>query len=369
MRYGGALSIQLIEEMVGSGFLKGVLGSNIRPGSVDLQITGEVWRVKGAFLPSFDESVLSAIKRVGGTKLSGSKIILEKGCCYALPLNEKIEHFPDGVYAYCNPKSSSGRVDIHVRLMVNSFSRYDAVGKNYSGEMWLLVVPKTFPVIVSSGLTLNQMRFFNQDTRLDEMRLEMQFNHNGGLLFNNQGDQIKYREVLHSDNDGSILLSLGLDFLEPGFEAIETGEPIDLSLKGHYDPKYFFRRICVTDNSLALRAGTFYILSTKECVRVPSSLACEMRPMDERSGDLRSHYAGFIDPGWGINEDGYGRGRTLTLEVRSFDNGLIIQDGQPIAKIRYEKMIEVPREHYDQMSPTYGVQSGPKLGKYFFEWK
>ena len=100
-------------------------------------------------------------------------------------------------------------------------------------------------------------------------------------------------------------------------------------------------------------------------MRVSESLACEMRPMDERSGDLRSHYAGFVDPGWGVGSDNDGRGRPLTLEVRSFDNGLIICDGQPISKIRLEKMLETPKKHYDQMNPTYGQQSGPKLGKYF----
>lgn len=370
MQRYGALPSQLIKELVQNGFVKGVTEeSNIRPGSLDPSITGEVFRVNGVFLPAYNETVKDAIKRVGGIQLKGEKILLEKGCVYALRLNETIDHFPANIYAYCNPKSSSGRVDAHVRLLVDKLSRYDAIESGYSGPMWLLVVPKTFPIIVSPGLTLNQIRFCNSDTRLDELSLEVKFNANGGLLFDHEGQEMHYKKIHHTDKDGSILLTLGLHFPSAGFEAVENGEPIDLSLRKHYDPKYFFREVIVSNNSLVLRAGTFYILSTKESVRVPANLACEMRPMDERSGDLRSHYAGFIDPGWGVGADNHGRGRPLTLEVRSFDNGIIVRDGQPIAKIRYERMLENPTQHYDEMDPTYGSQNGPKLGKYFSEWK
>jgi dCTP deaminase len=257
-------------------------------------------------------------------------------------------------------------VDVHVRLLIDKLPRYDAVGKRYAGPLWLLVIPKSFSVVVSPGLSLNQMRFFDHDTRFDELYLEMMFEAHGGLLFSTQGERVRYGDLKQSDGDGSILLSLGLDFPRPGFLAEETAEPIDLALKGHHDPRRFFREIEVRDNSLALKLGSFYILSTGEYVRVPPEFACEMRPMDERSGDLRSHYAGFIDPGWGV---GGGAGRPLTLEVRSFDTALVVRHGQPIAKIRYECVTEPPEEHYDEMAPTYGSQIGPVLAKYFSEWK
>lgn len=181
---------------------------------------------------------------------------------------------------------------------------------------------------------------------------------------------MKYKDIVHSDRDGSILLTLGLEGFEfPGWEAVDNGVAIDLAKRYHYNPKEFFRPIVLFNHSITLREGAFYILSTKEYVRVASCFACEMRPMDDRAGDLRSHYAGFVDPGWGCGEDDRGRGRPLTLEVRSFEKNLIIRDGQPISKIRYERMYELPEKHYDQMSPTYGGQSGPKLGKYFKDWK
>ncbi len=365
----GALPDMRIRELIENGFITGAQEENVRPASLDLSITGEVFRVRGAFLPGFNETVEEAIKRVGGVALKGEKILLERNCSYALSLNERVTGLPEGVYAYCNPKSSSGRVDMHVRLMVDKSSRYDSVEKGYRGPLWLLVVPKTFPVIVSPNLTLNQLRFFNHDTRLDEFDLEMKFISSGGLLFEPDGKKMGFKDRRHSDRDGSVLLTLGLHFKHPGFKGLTNGEPLDLKLIRHYDPRYFFEEVQVFEQSLVLQEEMFYILSTREFVRVPASLTCEMVPMDERSGDLRSHYAGFIDPGWGVGADGKEHGRPLTLEVRSFDNRIVIQDGQPIAKIRHELMQAMPTGHYDQSAPTYGLQAGPKLGKQFADWK
>lgn len=367
MEYGGALSGEQIFELISANFLIGSPES-VRCGSIDLTVSEEVYRVTGAFLPQFGESVQDAIKRMGGSKILPSST-LERGCCYVFRLNESVRSLPKKVYGYCNPKSSSGRVDIHVRMLANGVSRYDAVPVGYSGDLWVLVIPKTFPVIIHSGMALNQLRLFNQDTRFDELRLEMQFSKDGGLVNHRSGEQILYRDIRHSDSDGSIILSLGLGYDQPGFEAIENGEPIDLGQINHYDPRRFFRPVLVHNNSLTLHAGSFYILSTREFVRVHPYLACEMVPMDERSGDLRSHYAGFIDPGWGIGPEGKALGRPLTLEVRSFDTDLSVCDGQPIAKIRYEKMKEAPAQHYDLMNSNYGNQTGPKFGKFFKEWK
>lgn len=370
MKYGGALPSQEIESMISAGFISGVEDkSGIRPGSLDpvLSCSGfhDVYRVNGSFLPQADETVLTAIRRAGGTPLHGEKILLEVDCCYVFALYQKIVKLPDEVYSFANPKSSSGRVDLHVRLLVDYTPRFDFIPKGYTGPLWLLMTPRTFPVIVSGGISLNQLRFFNQDTRFDEFRLETNFS---GLLFNHNGQPIPYENRHRFERDGSILLSLGLQFEYPGFEASKTREPIDLSLKNHYDPHRYFRPIITDDHQLTLKSDTFYILSSAEYVRVPAHLACEMRPMDDRSGEFRSHYAGFIDPGWGVGPDGRGCGRTLTLEVRSFDSGLIIKHGQPIAKIRFERMRESPTAHYDEMNPTYGEQLGPKLGKYFKSW-
>jgi len=367
MRNGGALPMQDIEGLLNGEFLGNALHSNIRPGSLDLVPTDEFYRVQGSFLPSCDETVFDALKRVGARRIDPSSI-LEQGACYVCRLTESVlKKLPTGVYAYANPKSSSGRVDVHVRMLVDKVSRYDSIPKRYVGHLWLLILPKTFSIVAPVGVSLNQIRFFNQDTRLDQLRLETAFEQNGGLLCHSNGELIRFKDVRHSDEDGSVILTLGLNFEVPGYEAVPTGAVIDLSKEKAYDPKEFFRRIVPADY-LVLVSNTFYILSTGEYVRVPAKFACEMAPMDEKSGELRSHYAGFIDPGWGIGEDGHARGRPLTLEVRSFDTSIIIRNGQPIAKVRYERMVENPTRHYDEMQPNYGTQSGPQLSKHFKPW-
>ncbi|HEY4489681.1 MAG TPA: 2'-deoxycytidine 5'-triphosphate deaminase [Candidatus Paceibacterota bacterium] len=364
----GALPMQKISSLIDGGFIINALNSNIQSGSLDLTLSSEGYRVRGAFLPAYDETVRDALKRVGAQRLH-DKAILENGSCYVYLLKEHIQQLPTGVYSYSNPKSSSGRLDIHVRLLADRVSRYDKIPELYSGPLWVMISPKKLPVVVAEGITLLQARFFNGDTRFSNIDLELNFGANGGLLFDQNGNRIGFRDQRHSDADGSVILTLGLNFDVPGFEVVETGEPIEMWRKDYYDPEYFFRTVIVSNNAISLSAHEFYILSSREFVRVPENFACEMVPMDEKSGELRSHYAGFIDPGWGIGRDGSTLGRPLTLEVRSFDSGLIIQDGQPITKIRYEKMTEIPELHYDEHAPTYALQYGPKLSKHFKEWR
>jgi dCTP deaminase len=150
-----------------------------------------------------------------------------------------------------------------------------------------------------------------------------------------------------------------------GYECIATPDQvIDVANVAGYAGSDFFRPIEITDGALRLKRDKFYILSGAERVRIPPTLASEMMPMDERSGDFRSHYAGFLDPGWGWGTDGEGKGRPFTLEVRPFED-LVVRKGQPIAKIRFERMAEEPSFHYDTKVSNYLTQSGPKLGKQF----
>lgn len=369
MQYKGVLSDSLLRELVSTGeFITGSNNQNIRVGSIDLSLSGEAYRVSGAFLPSKGEKVKDALIRVGCDNHDISNI-LERNCSYVFRLNENIKELPDRIYGYCNPKSSSGRVDIHVRTLVDGVSRYDVVPEGYKGPIYVIVSPKSFPVKFYENLSLNQLRLFNGDTRFDELRLSMRFDQNGGLLCKKNGEVIKYNDIVHSDKDGSVILTLGLDFNIPGFEALDTNEIIDFSKIAYYDPRHFFREVNVHRSSILLSPNRFYILSSDESVRVPVDFACEMRPMDERSGEFRSHYAGYIDSGWGIGTDGNAKGRPLTLEVRSQDSNLVVCHGQPVAKVRFERMVQLPQKHYDQMNSNYTNQDGPRFAKFFKNWK
>jgi len=367
----GALPIQDIFQMMEAGMIKNAQKENVNPASLDLSISDEFYRIEGIFQPRAGESVDDLLHTVRFLP-HNLRSPLERGFTYIARLKEKFD-LPKNVYGYCNPKSSTGRNDIHVRVIANAVPRYDAVTpKGYNGDLWLAIIPRSFSVLLNEGDTLSQVRFFNQDTRFDELGLEIGMERLG-LLWDKKGNLIHYEDLKVSDKDGAPILSIDLEgWRVPG----ETGDIVGWECRGlnkifefskrDYVPREFFEPLRKReDGYIHLKQGGFYILSTAECVRVHPELACEMASMDERSGEFRSHYAGFIDPGWGYGANGEGKGRPLTLEVRPFED-LIIRDRQPIAKIKFEHMREIPEVLYDAKGTShYVTQVGPLLSKHF----
>lgn len=359
----GALPHQTIMKMIRAGFITGAIEDNVRPASLDLSVSNEIYKVEGIFQPRIGETVRAVLKKIKKEKFSLDKPLLPEQM-YIARLNEKLS-LPGSVYAYCNPKSTSGRVDVHVRLIADGVPRYDAINPGgFSGELWVSIVPKTFPIKLYEGISLNQLRFFNSDTRFNDLETEIAMKQYDLIWSAKNSKPHTFEELKINDRDGSIILTLMLQGDNLGYEGIVSREVLDLSKICHFDSKKFFKKIKSRNGHVYLKKGAFYILSTNEAVRVPPELACEMVPMDERSGEFRSHYAGFIDPGWGWGKKGEGKGRQLTLEVRPFED-LIVRHGQPIAKIKFERITEIPDLVYDMTSSNYVKQSGPKLAKHF----
>jgi len=174
-----------------------------------------------------------------------------------------------------------------------------------------------------------------------------------------------YEELLTHDQDGALILTALLDEGLAGYECIAKRDVVlDVAKVGGYAKDDFFTPIEPIDGMLELQSDRFYILSGAERIRIPPEFASEMVPMDERSGDFRSHYAGFLDPGWGWGEAGEGHGRPFTLEVRPFED-IVVRKGQPVAKIKFERMVDTPDIIYDTKVSNYVTQTGPKLGKQF----
>lgn len=357
----GALPSQALRSLLKEGTIKGADESQISPSSLDLTISDEVYRVERLFLPDGNETVRSLLKGIGATK-HDLNAPMERGVSYLAKLNETVE-LPKDMYGFCNPKSSTGRNDIHVRIVADGVSRYDVISKGWKGELWLALTPRSYPVIAPEGFSFSQLRLFTGDMRLSEEEIQDCFK-NDPLLYTMDNRAIPYDDMKVHNSDGSVTLTIDLQSDIIGYECFEPGAVLDLGKMKHYDLSDFFTPLYKSD-SLVLREGHFYILSSLEKVRVPSHLALEMKPMDERYGDFRSHYAGFIDPGWGWGKKGEGTGRTLTLEVRPFEN-LEVRHGQAIARVQYERVTEVPDLLYDARGDAnYTVQHGPKLAKQF----
>jgi dCTP deaminase len=366
----GAFPAQTLHELREGGFLK-IHENQIKPASFDTVISDEIYHLpKGVFQVPRGQEILSFAKNYNLIAKHGMEDPLLVNEAYLVKVADSVTLMSD-VYGYANPKSSSGRLDLHCRLLADGVGAYDTLPKNWAGNLWILVEPKSFPILLKPGESLNQIRLFNGDARLS--RAELEFNLGEGLLWQHpiatglKRKCIMPQDLIPQDYDfDSLLLSIGLSGEDIGWVAKQSNSmlPIDISKIGHYLWSDYFEKLEKNPQKiLSLDSGRFYILTTSEHVRVPENMACEMRPMDDRLGDYKAHYAGFIDPGWGCSDNGYS-GRPLTLEVRPFEK-MIVSDLQPIARIKYEYLTEYASIQYDQMESNYKIQNGPKLAKQF----
>ncbi len=361
----GALPDHKLAALIDSGCINGVNATHISPASLDLTTSDELYEIEGLILPAVGERIADLRGLMGAQSVTLTEP-LRPGRLYLARLNESL-YLPSQVYGYCNPKSSTGRLDMHVRVLADGVPRYDSITpKGYEGELWVAIAPKSFSVQLHEGTPLTQLRLFTGDTRFSELDLELALR--DGLVWHPSDDRtLGYQEIVTNDQDGAVVLTALIAGGLSGYECIASPDQVvDVAQLGQYDSADFFKPLITEGGALRLKRDRFYILSGAERIKIPPTLASEMVPMDERSGDFRSHYAGFLDPGWGWGEDGAGKGRPFTLEVRPFED-LVVRPGQPIAKIRFERLLEPPTEHYDSVgtSHNYQQQSGPKLGKQF----
>ena len=360
---GGALPAQTLRALIAGGFITGATESNVSPASLDLALSTELYQISGLVLPRTGEVVRDLLVYMGAQPHPIDQPLV-CGSLYLARLNEVLS-LPHEVYGYCNPKSSTGRLDMHVRVLADGVPRFDSVTpRGYAGSLWVAIHPKSFGILLHPETALTQLRLFTQDTRFNELDLEIEMKH--GLVWHpNEDRALRYDELVTNDQDGSVVLTALVGPTVCGYHCVaDPKQVVDVSRIGEYDSKEFFAEVRAEDGALRLERDHFYILSGAERVRIPPSIASEMVPMDERSGDFRSHYAGFLDPGWGFGADGTGAGRPFTLEVRPFED-LVVRPGQPIAKIRFERMLEEPDIHYDNKISHYLEQRGAKLGKQF----
>lgn len=355
----GVLPKQLLRELCESGYITGVGEQYLNPASIDLPLSKEAYRLESIFLPQNGEKVRDLLSLVGATPHD-----LRNPCEVGVPYLIRVEgtwKLPSVVYGYVNPKSSTGRIGFFCRTVADGVDMYEAlVGPGWSGELWMLVRPDYFPVLVRPGLALSQLRLFDGKSFLDELRIELAIV-NFGLLFKKDCEKLSPQEERrHAD---SFLLTLHVGE-EMGWECHGTRKILDMSKVGFYDPLDFFKPIRVTNGTYILRKGGFYILTTRERVMVPPHLSAELRAIDPRLGEFRSHAAGYIDPGWGFGEKGEVCGRPITLEVIPQED-MLVRDGQTVARIRYEHMKEISETLYDAAASNYTDQLAARLSKHF----
>ncbi len=338
--------------------------TQVQPASIDCTLGSRVYRVTSSFLPKANEKIADILKTktLYDFELSSGSI-LEPNASYIIPLQETVK-IPQGYQAYSNPKSSIGRVDLFVRLLVDGHSQFDVIPEGYSGPLYLEVIPLTFVVAVAPGIALNQIRFRKTDTKFlgnEDLRTLHQ---RSGLLFDLDGKKIN-EPVIH---DNSLFLTVDLQNREIiGFRAKHNAtDVLDLTKKNFYDVEQFWEPIKRPANGeFVLVPGDFYLLGSNERIAVPPDYSAEMASYDPQSGELRAHYAGFFDSGFGFESGGGIGGTTAVLEVRAHNVPFRLTHGQVICRFIYEKMSERPSQIYGSSLKSNYTGNAPKLPKFF----
>ncbi|MBB3935884.1 2'-deoxycytidine 5'-triphosphate deaminase [Aureimonas phyllosphaerae] len=329
----------------------------IQPASLDLRLGAKAYRVRASFLPGRGNPVEAKLSRLSMHEidLSGGAV-LETGCVYIVPLQEALD-LPPEIRAATNPKSSTGRLDIFTRVLSDGAQEFDKIPAGYRGPLFLEISPRTFPIVVRPGSRLTQIRFRTGDAQLLEAELSA----------------LHETERLTSATDanisgGGIALSIDLAGDQTGLVGyrgkrhtgvVDVDRRAALSMLDYWEP---IRRGAVGE--LVLDPDEFYILVSKEAVHVPPAFAAEMTPFDPLVGEFRVHYAGFFDPGFGHSRAG-GSGSRAVLEVRSHDVPFILEDGQIVGRLVYERMASLPDRLYGaDLKSNYQAQ-GLKLSKHF----
>ncbi len=329
----------------------------IQPASLDLRLGEVAYRVRASFLPG---PRITVAKRIDELKLHEISLadgaVLETGCVYIVPLIESLA-LPEDVAAAANPKSSTGRLDVFTRVIADETRGFDRVEAGYHGPLYAEISPRTFPVLVREGSRLSQIRFRRGNALLNAEALRA----------------LHQRErLVNADNaDVSEGIAVGVDLsgLGPGglvgYRAKRHTGLIDVERRAGYAIADFWEPMTARpDRSLILDPNEFYILASKEAVQVPPDFAAEMVPFDPLVGEFRVHYAGFFDPGFGYEGAG-GSGSRAVLEVRSREVPFILEHGQIVGRLVYEKMLARPGKLYGEgIGSNYQAQS-LKLSKHF----
>jgi len=335
----GILPQQAIETLISAGhIIAPSIGGDgqptqLQPASLDLRLGHTAYRLRASFLPGEGKTVMDCLPDVHMHEIDLSAgAVLETGCVYLVPLQEALK-LPANLSAVANPKSSTGRLDVFTRVICDGADSFDAVHTGYAGPLYVEIAPRTFSILVRPGDRLVQMRF--RSGALKEL--------------NTQTVSI---DLEGFDEQGVV-----------GWRARRHAGLVDVSKVGAHAARDYWEPLYAEGGQLVLDPDEFYILASKESVSIPQDQAAEMAPIAPEIGEFRAHYAGFFDPGFGVASAG-GEGSRAVLEVRGRDVPFLLRHGQPVAKLVFEAMSDIPNSLYGEKGSHYQAQS-LRLSKHF----
>ena len=344
----GVLPRQAIKAAIDAGWVTSAASideKHVQPASLDLTLGRRAYRLRSSFLPG-RRSVAEQLDTFQMDELDLTHgAVLEQGRPYLVELNEMLT-LPVGIKARANPRSSTGRLDIFTRLLTDRGERFDEVKEGYEGRLYVEVVSRSFTVRVRTGLRLNQLRFIAGEAPVSDAEL-IAWHGREPLVFASSTVEAHERAPVSGGLFLSVDLSRQATLQYVGYRARRNSALIDLEQTGTYEIRDFWERVSADRHGkLILEPEEFYLLVSRERVRVPAGLAAEMAAYDPTSGELRTHYAGFFDPGFGVVADGELPGTAAVLEVRAHDVAFALEHGQTLCKLTFETMQEPPDKLY-----------------------
>ena len=228
-----------------------------------------------------------------------------------------------------NPKSTTGRLDIFTRVITENGKEYDYINYNYKGKLYLEIIPQSFSIILKKNTSLNQVRFFKGS---------------------NIEEKIKQINISVSIKKNQIT----------AYKAKKITSAIDLNKINFYESKKYWEEIIPKDNYFIIERDEFYILWSKEAIKIKNDQA-ELEPFKDTFGNFRVHYAGFFDPGFGNNK----LGTPAVLELRAYDTPFIIRDGQLVGQLNYYNIDKIKKEIYGKSINSNYFNQNLKLAKQF----
>lgn len=374
----GILPYQHLKQLITQGTIRAdfpLEDLQLQPASLDLRLGTKAYRLLSSFLP--EQSDITSRLNVLDFYQSDLVMyemdltegaILERGHVYLIPLLEQLR-LPKTLRARSNPKSTTGRLDVFTRVVTDLNTGFDEIRPGYHGPLYLEVVPRSFTIKVQTGQTLNQIRIIQGNATVSDAKLQNTHATSPLLYHNVRRKKPILNQAIRTDRGLFLRIDLhGSDQTRKpivGYRAKKNSHVIDLSKVAHYAAKDFWEPLQRQKNdSLLLEPEEFYILSSKERIRVPPEYAAEMVAYEAACGELRTHYAGFFDPGFGFGK-GELNGTQVVLEVRPHDVPFLIHDGQTFFKVVYERMRQSPIQLYGSALGSSYQRQALTLSKHF----
>jgi dCTP deaminase len=365
----GILPWQEIKRLVETGRIgPDVPPSQIQPASMDLRLGPVAYRVQASFLRGNSTTLLNKVHELLDSTIDltvPSPQLLEPGVVYIIPLLERLR-LPENIQGIANPKSTTGRLDIFVRLITECGDQFDRVPLNYSGQLYIEVSSRTFPVRVRQGMRLNQLRFVRGNSmepvrngKLIKLAKEYRLIHETASPYMAEaviGDGVEIRVDLEGQDELSVV----------AYKAKDSRRAIELDKLNYYDPAEFWERIPrPPKRRIILTKGSFYLLASKARVSVPLNHAAEMLAHDPSMGEFRVHYAGFFDPGFGYGNAGEILGTKAVLEVRAYEVPIVLEDNDVVGRLHYYPLAASPERVYGASIGSSYQEQGLALSKQF----